>query len=237
MKSEQITTFFYEGLKMKKLNTCFNLIIEALKWPCAILMLILLIPAMQADMYVIERLTNMDVLIHFFLPFGATAILFLFMPALAGSFFAIMEHELTHMFFAVLTFHKPKGLDVNQDVGGSFSFEGKGNWLVALAPYFFPLFWFFLILLTPIYTSFTGKLPEFYLPMLGVFAGYNFIVSCLSIHPKQTDFKVAGYFFTICFLPGVLFLKYGMIFCYSIKGMPGLEAYIELLIQKLSAFL
>lgn len=222
---------------MKKLNTCFNFIIEALKWPCAILMLILLVPAIQADIYVLDRLTNLDITLEFFLPFFATAVLFLFMPALTGSFFAIMEHELTHMFFAILTFHKPRGLDVNQDVGGSFMFEGKGNWLVALAPYFFPLFWFFLVLIMPIYTSFSGKLPDFYLPMLAIFAGYNFIVSCLSIHPKQTDFKVAGYFFTICFLPGILFLKYGLIFCYSIKGMAGVEGYLHLIIQKLSAFL
>ena len=100
------------------------------------------IPSFYADLIAIQKLTNADVLLVFFLPFGATAVLFLFMPMLAGSFFAIMEHELTHMLFAVLTFHKPRGLDVNQDVGGSFSFEGKGNWLIALAPYFFPTFLF-----------------------------------------------------------------------------------------------
>ena len=163
--------------------------------------------------------------------------LFLFIPTLAGSFFAIMEHELTHMLFAVLTFHKPKALDVNQDVGGSFSFEGKGNWLIALAPYFFPTFWFFIVLLVPIYQSITGHLPEFYLSLLGVFLGYNFIVTCLSIHPKQTDFKVAGYPFTICFLPGISFLKYGLVFCYSVKGWVGVEAYFNLLLQRTELFL
>lgn len=217
---------------MKKINRCLNWIIGVLKWPIAILMVLIAIPALYADIYAIEKLTNMDVILQFFLPFLATAVLFLFIPALAGSFFAIMEHELTHMLFAVLTFHKPRGLDVNQDVGGSFSFEGKGNWMIALAPYFFPTFWFVLVLLTPVYVSFTGKLPDFYIPMLAIFLGYNFIVSCLSIHPKQTDFKVAGYIFTICFLPGILFLKYGIVFCYSIKGLAGVEAYFSLLAQK-----
>ncbi len=217
---------------MKKINRCLNWIIEKLKWPVAVLMVLIAVPALYADIYALEKLTNMDVILQFFLPFIATAVLFLFIPALAGSFFAIMEHELTHMLFAVLTFHKPRGLDVNQDVGGSFSFEGKGNWMIALAPYFFPTFWFVLVLLMPIYVSFTGKLPDFYVPMLGIFLGYNFIVSCLSIHPKQTDFKVAGYIFTICFLPGILFLKYGIVFCYSIKGLAGVEAYFSLLAQK-----
>ena len=217
---------------MKKINHCLNWIIEKLKWPVAVLMVLIAVPALYADIYAFEKLTNMDVILQFFLPFIATAVLFLFIPALAGSFFAIMEHELTHMLFAVLTFHKPRGLDVNQDVGGSFSFEGKGNWMIALAPYFFPTFWFVLVLLMPVYVSFTGKLPDFYVPMLGIFLGYNFIVSCLSIHPKQTDFKVAGYIFTICFLPGILFLKYGIVFCYSIKGLAGVEAYFSLLAQK-----
>lgn len=219
---------------MKKINHWINKIIDLLKWPTAVLILILTFPALYADMYVFERLTNSEVLVTFFLPFIVTVFLFLFMPALAGSFFAIMEHELTHMLFAVLTFHKPRGLDVNQDVGGSFSFEGKGNWLIALAPYFFPTFWFFIVLLAPVYVAIVGKLPDFYIILLAVFLGYNFIVTCLSIHPKQTDFKVAGYVFTFCFLPGISLLKYGIVFCYSLKGWDGVSAYLKLLGHYLS---
>lgn len=222
---------------MKSINRLFNLFFNLIKWPVAILMLLLLVPSFYADLTAIQKLTDADVLIKFFLPFGATAVLFLLMPGLAGSFFAIMEHELTHMLFAVLTFHKPKGLDVNQDVGGSFSFEGKGNWLIALAPYFFPTFWFVLILIMPIYSSIAGNQPDFYLPLMGVFLGYNFIVTCLSIHPKQTDFNVAGYPFTICFLPGATFLKYGIVFCYSVKGWEGVSAYFNLLMHKTELFL
>ena len=221
---------------MKSISRLFDLFFNLIKWPIAIIMLILFIPSFYADLIAIQKLTNADVLLEFFLPFGATAVLFLFMPMLAGSFFAIMEHELTHMLFAVLTFHKPRGLDVNQDVGGSFSFEGKGNWLIALAPYFFPTFWFFIILLMPVYKGIMGQLPEFYISLLGVFLGYNFIVTCLSIHPKQTDFKVAGYPFTVCFLPGITCLKYGVVFCYSIKGWVGVEAYINLLIHRTELF-
>ena len=219
---------------MQKINSYLNKFIEILKWPIGILTLVLTVPALYSDMYVFEKLTNSDVLLTFFMPFTITVFLFLFMPALAGSFFAIMEHELTHMLFAVLTFHKPKGLDVNQDVGGSFSFEGRGNWLIALAPYFFPTFWFFIVLLTPLYVAVGGKIPDFYVTLLAVFVGYNFIVTCLSIHPKQTDFKVAGYAFTFIFLPGISLLKYGLIFCYSLKGWDGAVAYMTLVGQNLS---
>ena len=223
---------------MKKINKFINLFFEIIKWPVAVLMVLAVVPALYTDFYVFEKLTTTDVLLQFFLPFAATVFLFLFMPGLAGSFFAIMEHELTHMLFAVLTLHKPKGLDVNQDVGGSFAFEGKGNWLIALAPYFFPTFWFFIVLLTPIYLGITGsRLPDFYIVLLAVFAGYNFIVTCLSIHPKQTDFKVAGVLFTILFLPGITLLKYGLVFCYSVKGWNGILGYTHLFIQRCEAIL
>ena len=44
------------------------------------------------------------------------------------------------MLAAILTFHKPKGMSIEQDKGGSFTYEGKGNWLITIAPYFFPTF-------------------------------------------------------------------------------------------------
>lgn len=223
---------------MKKINRVLNFFINnILKWPMAILMILFLIPALYADLDVFKNLTDKDVLVQFFLPFTVTSILFLFMPMLAGSFFAIMEHELTHMLFAILTFHKPKGLDVKQDTGGYFSFEGNGNWLIALAPYFFPTFWFFVVIGVQTYISVTGQTPDFYLSLLGIFLGYNFIVTCLSIHPKQTDFKVAGYFFTVCFLPGITLLKYGIVFAYSVKGIKGIDYYFSFLYSYLEKFL
>ena len=67
------------------------------------------------------------------------------------------------MLFAVATLHKPKGLDVEQGSGGSFSFMGEGNWLIALAPYFFPTFTFVLMIGISIYQAFYGIQPDFYL--------------------------------------------------------------------------
>lgn len=53
----------------------------------------------------------------------------------------IIAHELTHSFFAVLTFHKVKHIRIEEDnSGGSMGFEGEGNWLIIIAPYFFRCF-------------------------------------------------------------------------------------------------
>jgi hypothetical protein len=56
-----------------------------------------------------------------------------------SSFIAILKHELCHNLFAILTFRKPTGLHVTAGKGGQFQHEGKSNFLMLLAPYFFPL--------------------------------------------------------------------------------------------------
>lgn len=221
---------------MKMLNHAINLSLSFFKWPIAILMLVFFIPAFLSDIICIKEYMTTTILTQFFLPFVATIVLFLLIPGLVGSFFAIAEHELTHMLFAVLTFHRPKSLDINQDVGGSFSFVGKGNWLIALAPYFFPTFTFIIMIGTPIYLLFVPKLPSFYLTLLGVFIGYHFIATLLSIHPKQTDFKVAGYAFTICFLPGINLILYGILFCFVARDWTGISIYLNILLKQTMLF-
>ena len=222
---------------MRKINKYINRFLNMIKWPVGILMLILLVPAFQADFYLMSKGTDKEILLEFFLPFAVTVLFFLFMPSLSGSFFTIAEHELTHMLFAVATFHKPKGLDVEQGSGGSFSFLGEGNWLIALAPYFFPTFTFILMIGMSIYQSLYNTLPDFYLILFGIFIGYHFIVTMFEIHPKQTDFIVAGPFFTICFLPGINLLIYGMLFAYLLKGWIGIPMYWHLLFQRIGLLL
>ena len=183
----------------------------------AILMILFLIPALYADLDVFKNLTDKDVLVQFFLPFTVTSILFLFMPMLAGSFFAIMEHELTHMLFAILTFHKPKGLDVKQDRGGYFSFEGNGNWLIALAPYFFP-FWTVIVVLLALAVRgiiyFVNPEASFPVPWLWMFAvGFTWCFhACFTIRSlmqTQSDVQEYGRIFSwtlilACNIAGIL---------------------------------
>ena len=94
---------------MRKINKYINKFLNMIKWPVGLLMVLFLVPAFQADFYLISKGTDKEMLLEFFFPFAATVIFFLVMPSLSGSFFAIAEHELTHMLFAVATVHKPKG--------------------------------------------------------------------------------------------------------------------------------
>jgi hypothetical protein len=66
----------------------------------------------------------------------------------------VLAHELTHAFFALITFHKVKGIKINQDdTGGTMSFEGEGNWLIIIGPYFFPLYCLFSMFFIVLYYS------------------------------------------------------------------------------------
>lgn len=109
------------------------------------------------------------------------------------------EHELTHILFALLTFHPVSGMNVNDYGGGNMTFRGKGNWLIALAPYFFPLASAAMMFLTVAYGRVTGLLPDWLLIGLGLAFGYDVCAFAEQIHPRQTDFKVAGYWFSLCF--------------------------------------
>ena len=140
-----------------------------------------------------------------------------------------LEHELTHMLFALLTFHPPVSLDVNQNKGGYFAFKGKGNWLIAIAPYFFPTFGFVVMLASIAYIVMGEKIPDMYWSVLGVMVGYHLASTILEIHPKQTDFKVAGYLFTLLFLPGANLIIYGILLSFASLGWKGVDVYFNVL--------
>ena len=120
------------------MQTLINFILAILKWPLALLMVVLIIPAFKTDMMILYNGLTLDVLGWFFLPLLMMILVWLIIPGLSGSFLSILEHELTHMVFAILTFHSPHDINVQRGVGGNFIYTGHGNWLIYIAPYFFP---------------------------------------------------------------------------------------------------
>lgn len=140
------------------------------------------------------------------------------------------EHELTHILFALLTFHPVSGMNVNDYGGGNMTFRGKGNWLIALAPYFFPLASAAMMFLTVAYGRVTGLLPDWLLIGLGLAFGYDVCAFAEQIHPRQTDFKVAGYWFSLCFLPSAILLSFGTIAAFAERTENGVRFFYNLLL-------
>ena len=133
-----------------------------------------------------------------------------------------VEHELTHALFAILTFHRIKSFQVTR-TGGKVEVIGGSNWLIALAPYFFPtapLCLLFLSLLMPLASV---------LPWTGLFLGfamaYHVRSTWIETHGAQTDFKQAGKKFSVVFLPSANLIAFGTIASFGIDGWDGVTAF------------
>ena len=200
--------------------------INALKWPLAVYMLICLPACFEAFSYFqYTQLRYVALIAGFFLFFISRSM----MDAAVKVNMEIVAHELTHAVFALITFHKVNGLKIEGDnSGGSMSFEGEGNWLIVIAPYFFPLFASIYMVvvsfLNPSYS--TGLILS---GVLGYFIGYHLDTVGSQIHEKQTDLPKVGYKFCAMFLPSANLLVVGAMLAFNSKGWDGIVTYWRLI--------
>ena len=128
------------------------------------------------------------------------------------------------MVAAVLTFHKPTGMNIVEDKGGSFSYLGKGNWFITIAPYFlptFPLLW----MLVDLFLQQQGQFETWYIMSYGFLVGFHISANLTQMHPEQPDFKKAGWWFTILFIPGANLFFVGYLWCFALKGWGGFSIW------------
>ena len=176
--------------------------ITLLKWPLALYMLIS-IPAYIRSLYYFN-FVNIK-----FIVLGAGFILFFIARQMADASvktsMQIVAHELTHAFFALLTFHKVKHIRVEaDDSGGSMGFEGEGNWLIIIAPYFFPLFGFFYMLFISVWTSF-APMNLILNGILGYFLGYHMDTGLRRFMKSRLTCRKCLIGFAGCFCPAPIF--------------------------------
>ena len=202
-----------------------DLIINKLKWPVAVYMT-RSVPAllMSIDYF---RFSSSK-----FLFFGGGIIFFVFSKMMSDSSLRssmqTIAHEFTHAFFALLTFHKVKSIHLDKDKGGDMVFEGEGNWLIVIGPYFFPLFCFGFMMVIPLWTMFFPS-NIFINLFLGYFMGYHIDTVVSQIHDKQTDLPKVSYTFCVMFLPGANLLMLGSILAFNSLGWKGISTYISLI--------
>ena len=201
-------------------------IINLVKWPIAIWLFVSLpafFKSLDAFSFMSWRYFAMGA--GFFMFFiGRT-----FMDSSSRTSMEVLAHELTHAFFAIITFHKVKGISINpDDTGGSMSFEGDGNWLIIIAPYFFPLYCLIFMIFVGIYTIFAPTNLLFNL-ILGFFVGFHFDMVGSQIHEKQTDLPKVGYPFCITFLLPANLWMIGSVLAFNSRGWNGVIMYQELI--------
>ncbi|MBQ8750991.1 MAG: M50 family metallopeptidase [Alphaproteobacteria bacterium] len=206
----------------------FDFLLELIKWPVAILAVVILPALIEALNYF--QIGNIN---FFVFAGGMFAYLALKIMASARSNISmqILAHEFTHIFFALITFHKVVHLHLNMDEsGGAMGFKGKGNWLITVSPYFFPLFLFFLMLG---FTFFSDRLPSGYWAngILGYFFAYHLGSMIVQIHGDQPDFKEAGFLFCLMFLPSANIFSCSAILAFNNGGWINVERYISIVLM------
>lgn len=214
------------------MQKCINLFLSVIKLPVALLMVVLIIPALKTDAVILYNGLTLTVLQWFFVPLLAVLCLWMLIPGLGGSFLSIFEHEATHMVFALLTGHTPQDINIKRGVGGNFIYRGQGNWLIYIAPYFFPTSALLVIGAAGFYVWMGQTTPPAYLMILGIMTGYHLISTFDEIHPGQTDFAAAGYLFSLLFLPGANLLMYGLLMAYACYGFHGFSMFYDTLIEQ-----
>lgn len=214
---------FYGGDVMRVL---VDRLVELTKWPVALYMLLSLPAFLQSFKFFPFMEMRYIWVIAGFIFFFVCATM---MDKEMKQTMEVAAHELTHGLFAILTLHKVKSIRVNpDDSGGEMAFEGKGNWLIIIAPYFFPLMAFFAMIGISIYTHYA---PSNYIlnGLLGFFIGYHLDTVGSQIHEKQTDLPKVSYKFCVMFLPSANLWAIGSMLAFNSQGWKGISMYMRLI--------
>ena len=178
-----------------------NRLINLLKYPLGIISLLFIFELIRIFFNIMhEFISHFDQYQNFFIGIGLYFVLwFILFPKKFLHWFSILEHELAHTIFALLTFHKIHGVCALNRYGGFMIYGGgKGNWLINLAPYFFSTFGFVTIGLIHLSN------PRYY-PFLVGLLGYVFFHhihnTFKTARPYQSDLKKSGLLFSYVFLP------------------------------------
>jgi len=113
------------------------------------------------------------------------------------AFWSTFEHELTHILFAVAMFKPVYAMMVIDGMGGGTLIGKRVNFLIVLAPYFFPTFPLMALLLKPVIQPIYFK---YYLFVMGFLMGYHFISSFKESKTFQPDLQQTGLFFSGVFI-------------------------------------
>ena len=211
------------------LQNILNHIIGCLKWPIAIVT-VLILPATVLECWRLLALLVEDHQLATPLLMGAAAYIILwkliFSRTIWGTWFSTLEHELTHVLFALLTFHKVTGFQITYNQGGRMRYEGSKSWLISISPYFFPTFSVLLVITLSLVPD-----DKLFLTcvVLGGSISYHLISNIKQLHTAQTDLIEVGLPFVILFLPTANLLCYSGVLAFAYGGLPQVAELLQVI--------
>jgi len=204
-------------------NELINPLFRLAKWPVAIGSVALLPGTALAFKYEIDALREAFVDSQ---PFvmgvaGYMVVWLLLLRRTDGntSFWSTLEHEATHVLFAILSFNRVRSLNASHGQGGFMQYQGRSNWLITISPYFFPTLSGVAIL---ILLALDGDALLVGEGVLGITVAYHVTSTWQEIHRHQTDLQRVGFGFAWCFLPGANLVSFGLIMAMARAGPEGM---------------
>lgn len=203
---------------MQKIAIIAARVVNFLKWPTALLFVCLLPVLLVVTWQSLANSASLD-LLHS--PFswgfcGYLLLAFFMNKKNPNNFISTFEHELTHALFALLFLNKIESFTATAKTGGQLRWRGQENWLITIAPYFFPTFTAILLLFLAL-----GKSTWWYLILLGISVAYHVESTYHETHRKQTDLKQVGFIFATLFLIPANLITYLSIFYFFQSGWSG----------------
>jgi hypothetical protein len=183
-----------------------------LKWPAAVVAFICLPGLVYALYFVVRGVAAQP---GNFMPFlvgaGVYAAFFVGFASRRVGLWTVVEHEVTHVLFAWATFHRVVGFSAMRS-GGHVRYIGRGNWLIAIAPYFFPT-------LTLLVIALLSVLPPHHVALgaivLGASVAHHVVSTWLEAHRHQSDLREVGWLWTWMFLPSINAFVLGIVLAYA----------------------
>jgi hypothetical protein len=190
----------------------FDRLLGVLKWPVAIAALVLAPGLIYALYFVIRGIASAPGTCGPFLAGAAAYAIAWFALGRRMGFWTTLEHEVTHALFAWATFHRVVGFRATLRGGGHIRYLGRGNWLIAIAPYFCPT-------LSLIAIAVLTWAPGHHLVLggavLGVTIAYHALSTWSETHRHQTDLREVGWLFCVPFLVAANAFVFGLLLAYA----------------------
>jgi len=207
---------------MNAVGSALDRLLSWLKWPVAIVALIFLPGLVYALYFVIRGIAaHPGHCAPFLVGAAVYAAAFVAVFQRRVGFWTIAEHELTHALFAWLTCHRVVGFSAMRG-GGHVRYLGRGNWLIAIAPYFFPTFTLLVVaaltVLPPRDLAIGGAI-------LGAAVAHHVLSTWSETHRHQSDLREVGWLWSWMFLPSVNAFVLGIVLAYA-AGTRSLTAHL-----------
>ena len=199
------------------LHRTTSLTLSVAKWPLALAATAFL-PALAVT--VVHAFTRMATAHDQGLPaaagFAAYALVWaLLLRHTRITWLSTLEHELTHCVFAWATFNRVTALRATLSSGGHMRYQGTQNWLISVAPYFFPTATVALLLARPFVPP--GR-EVWVMALVGASVAYHVFSTWAETHHAQTDLQEAGFLFCWLWLPGANLLAFTLVFAWGVSG-------------------